>query len=251
MKKKKAQFVASAEPNFLPIIEDPAIATTNLDRIARNLGFESHREYLRSFRARIGAASESEYQKLLAQQKGLDTPGQYQKQLKMLRAQNPEYRKLAKLLKAQMQTLNMTQSDLARRTGLHRALISDYVRGFSYPKPKRLRRILRVLHVFHHEPIVGRTHHFGSNLRMQKPRHQKYTELSHSLSWFFKTFGKDSHWLAQQAGIPHQHILLYTQGLIYPKAERLERIIRACDSLNPAKKDKPLKAENGRQSHFS
>ncbi len=237
-RKKSGQFDSGSESDSLPIIEDPSIATKNLDRIAKNLGFASHRDYLRSFRARIGAGSESEYQTFLAQKRGLDTSSQYQKQLKFLRAQNPEYRKLARIITTQMTELKMTQRDLARRTGLDRQLINDYVRGFSYPKPKRLRRILRVLHVFHNEPIIGRTHHFGPNVRMQKPRHQKYTEMSNSLAWFFKTFRKDSHWLAQQTGIPLEHIRLYAQGLIYPKADRLERIIQACDSLNTTKNNK-------------
>ena len=240
----------SSDSASLPIIEDPSIATTNLDRIARNLGFASYKEYLHSFRARIGAASESEYQKLLAQKKGLITPSQYQKQLKLVRAQNPEYRKLARLIKLQLTMLDMTQSDLARRSGLDRQLISDYSRGFSYPKPKKLRRILRALQVLHYQPIVGRTHHFGLNRHMQKPRHQKYTELSNSLNWFFKSYSKDPQWLARQTGIPLQHILLYVQGLIYPKADRLERIIQVCDSLNTKKTNLRHKSKAGRQPHI-
>lgn len=218
-------------------IEDPSIATTNLDRIAKNLGFASHKEYLRFFRSRLGAASESEYQKLLAQKKGLSTPSQYQKHLKSVRAQNPEYRKLAALISSQLSECKMTQSELARRSGTSRQLISAYIRGFSYPKPKRLRRILRALKVFHNQPLRGRSHHFGSNIRMQKPRHQKFTELSNSINFVFKQFGKDAHWLANETGIPLDHILLYAQGLIHPKADRLTRIIEACDSLRAIKKN--------------
>lgn len=227
--------VATTGSNALSTIEEPSIATKYLDRIAKNRGFPSHREYIKFFRARIGATSESEYQQFLAEKKGLETPSQYQKHLNTVRAQNPEYRKLASLIRSQLAELKMTQSELARHSGTSPRLISAYVHGFSYPKPKKLKRILQALRVFHQDPLVGRSHQFGRNLRMQKPRHQKYAELSNSIKWFFNSYRKDARWLAQETGIPVKYILQYAKGLIYPNPDRLKRIIRACDSLDARK----------------
>ena len=228
----KGNVVATTGSNALSTIEDPSIATTYLDRIAESRGLPSHREYIKFFRARIGAASEFEYQQILAEKKGLETASQYQKHLNTVRAQNPEYRKLASLIRSRMAELQMTQSELARRSGTSSRLISAYVHGFSYPKPKKLRRILQALLVFHQEPLVGRSHQFGPNVLMQKPRHQKYEELSNSIKWIFNSYGKDVHWLAQQTGIPVRYITQYAKGLIYPNPSRLKRIIQACDSLD-------------------
>ena len=228
----KGNVVATTGSNALSTIEDPSIATTYLDRIAESRGFPSHREYIKFFRARIGAASEFDYQQILAEKKGLETASQYQKHLNTVRAQNPEYRKLASLIRSRMAELQMTQSELARRSGTSSRLISAYVHGFSYPKPKKLRRILQALLVFHQEPLVGRSHQFGPNVLMQKPRHQKYEELSNSIKWIFNSYGKDVHWLAQQTGIPVRYITQYAKGLIYPNPSRLKRIIQACDSLD-------------------
>jgi transcriptional regulator with XRE-family HTH domain len=217
----------SSKQNSRSMVEDPSIATRRLERLAKKLGFHSYREYNQSYRSRLGFATESDYQKYLTKKKGLDSATTYQRYLKTIRSENPEYRKLANLIKGRISELGLSQSDLARRTGISRGMISVYMRAFSYPKPKRLRVILQALQVYDNKPLVGRSHQFGENVRLQKPRHHKYIELSNSINYYLRRFRRDRQWLAMATRIPLQHIILYVEGLIYPRAHRLNRIIDA------------------------
>ena len=48
-------------------------------------------------------------------------------------------------LRVQINSLAMTQSDLARKAGLQRDAISNYVRGLAWPTPLNLRKLSKAL----------------------------------------------------------------------------------------------------------
>jgi transcriptional regulator with XRE-family HTH domain len=219
------QLLASNSAELAPL-------TRRLERIAKKRGFKSYHGYNRHYLSKQGLVSELEHQKRLAEKMGLSTATEYINKKKNSRAQNPEYIKLANLINARLLELDIRKSTLARLAGIPRNIISQYAKGYSYPKPKRLVKILEALQVYHHSPLIGDSHVLGKHAVLQKPKHPKYSELSNLINNTLAKYGKDKKWLAKASKITREHISTYINGQVYPSPERLERIKKALNSLS-------------------
>ncbi|MGA3287732.1 MAG: helix-turn-helix transcriptional regulator [Bacteroidota bacterium] len=234
----KINKTVSAKPeSFLDNIE-LAPLTKRLERIAKKRGFQSYREYIDYYLLQRGLVSESEHQKQLAERMGLTTPIEYINKLNSIRAKNPKYVELANLINTRLSELHMNKYTLARRVRISNSLIYRYTQGYHYPKPKTLNKILEVLQIYHHSPLIGNSQILGKNVILQKPKHTKYSELSNLIENALAYSGKDRKWLAKTTKIPQRHITYYMNGLVYPSPARLQRIKNTLYSLTLKKKRK-------------
>ncbi|MGA3288143.1 MAG: helix-turn-helix transcriptional regulator [Bacteroidota bacterium] len=231
-KKSKTDSVKQ-EP--VPEIVDQSPLTKRLERIAKKRGFQSYREYINYYLLQRGIVSESEHQKQLANKMGFTTAIEYTNNLDSIRAKNPKYVELANLINTRLSELHMNKYTLARRVGISNSLIYRYTQGYHYPKPKTLNKILEVLQIYHHSPLIGNSQILGKNVILQKPKHSKYSELSSLIKNALAKSGKNQAWLSKKTGISNRHISLYTIGLVYPNPKRVELIKKILNSMNAKK----------------
>lgn len=199
-------------------MENKSRHTENLNRIAKERGFDSYLSYIRYYRKRKGANRETEYQEELARRKGLNSANEYLRFLDSARSKRPDYRKLSSLITTRLSELRISQSELARRVQSYPKAISHYARGINYPKPAMLRKIFNALQLYHERVNLP--------ANSQKPKHPKYRELSLSINYSLKRLKKTKEWLARKTGIRLEYISAYSKGLRYPSEKRLTKITR-------------------------
>lgn len=213
--------------------EDKSIATEKSNDWARAHGYDSYRQYTRLKRLASGFKSESEYQQFLARKGGLRSATQYQRKLKLIRSQNPAYKELARLIRRGMAENGLTIRSVAQRAGISRSVIADYAAGYSFPKPSKLRRLLRALRVFYPTGMLARM--LSGRESRQRPRHQRYDELSNLMRYYLSRFERDLKWLSEATGISMMYLKRYYLARNFPRPARLDRIISALRSLENSK----------------
>jgi transcriptional regulator with XRE-family HTH domain len=216
--------------------EDPFLGrgTREAEAYARKRGFANYREYRKFVLANKGFASQTEYRNALATKKGLKDGYEYIKALDKRRQRNPEYAQLATTIRARMKELRLNQNQLATLSGIDRRQIAGYIRGKHYPKPAKLRAILRALEIRDYTPIVGTDFYKRSEPGRQllRPRNEKYRLLASHISKELERHGHTVGWLAKQTGIPVEHVSLYKRGIVFPRPGRLKAILSVLASLD-------------------
>lgn len=127
--------------------------TDYLEYLAKQRGFHSVKEYLDHWRkTKKGALTEAEYVKQLAERKGVKTTTQYNELLMKERAKRPRYRELAETLRYALDQLGISAKELAEKTGIAHQHIREYLSGYMYPRPERLKKIGEALRLYHLMP---------------------------------------------------------------------------------------------------
>jgi len=119
--------------------------------LAKKHGFKSMNEYNLYLIKQKGVSSSYEYKTMLAHSIGLETAGEYDKLLQAEHKQRPRNQKLAKLIRDRLKETGMNQSDLARKVGDNRSLVSLYVRGLCFPRKDKLDKILKALQIIYND----------------------------------------------------------------------------------------------------
>ena len=119
-----------------------------LIRYARKKGCDSVREYRTKLAKRRGYKSPEDAISFWLKEKGVRSLYEYSKS----RIRKPDRwirnkNELSRVIKERLRELGMTQSDLARKSGLSRQVISLYANAVDFPLPENARILARTLKV--------------------------------------------------------------------------------------------------------